>query len=41
MHNDPLVRTAHPTLTGASPITRRVTRGRPGRAHHALVELRP
>ena len=24
MHNDPLVRTAHPTLTAASPITRRV-----------------
>ena len=38
MHNAPLVRTAHPTLTAASPLTRRVTRGRPGHAHRSGVE---
>jgi hypothetical protein len=41
MHNHPLVRTAHPTSAVASPITRRVTRGRPGRTHHPIVELHP
>ena len=41
MHNHPLVRTAHPTSAMTSPITRRVTRGRPGCAHQATGEFLP
>jgi hypothetical protein len=40
MHKMISVRTAHPTPVAIS-LSRRVTRGRPGRAHHSGLENTP